>query len=89
MRHITDPMLDRIEPLLEQLRAIDGLVETQAAACSTGGRSAFLHFHDDGDDIYADVRLDGDDFERMRVTTKAEQRALVAAVRRAIRRRAR
>ena len=45
---------------------------------------ACLHFHADGDDTYADVRLDGDEFERTRATTKAEQRALVAAVRRAL-----
>jgi len=30
------------------------------------------------------VRLTGDEFERTRTTTKAEQRALVAAVRRAL-----
>ena len=44
------------------------------AGISTDGR----------DDIYADVRLQGDDFERTRVTTDAEQRALVTAVRRAL-----
>ena len=45
---------------------------------------ACLHFHADGDDIYADVRLYTDDFDRTCATTKAEQRALVAAVRRAL-----
>ena len=47
--------------------------------------NAFLHFHEDGErDMYADVKLHGPEFERMRVTTKAEQRVLVAAVRRAL-----
>jgi hypothetical protein len=45
---------------------------------------ACLHFHADGDDTYADVRLEGDEFERSRATTEAEQRALLAAVRSAL-----
>ncbi len=43
-----------------------------------------MHFHADGDDTYADLRLEGDEFERMRATTKAEQRKLVQIVRRAL-----
>jgi hypothetical protein len=45
---------------------------------------AFLHFHEDGNDVYADCRLDGAEFDRMRVTTGVEQRKLVAAIRKAV-----
>jgi hypothetical protein len=83
MRHARDDDLDRIEPLLAQLREIDGLTEKSRGVFYRRSR-AWLHFHADGDDTYADVRFDGDDFERQRATTKAEQKALVSAVRRAL-----
>jgi hypothetical protein len=84
VRHARDTDLDRIEPLLAQLRAIDGLTEKSRGVFYRRSK-ALLHFHADGDDTYADVRIDSDDFERTRATTKAEQHALVAAVRRALR----
>ena len=83
VRHARDDDLDRIEPLLAQLRALDGLTEKSRGVFYRRSR-ACLHFHADGDDTYADVRFAGDEFERTRATTKAEQRALVAAVRRAL-----
>jgi hypothetical protein len=83
VRHPRDGELDRIEPLLVQLRTLDGLTEKGRGVFYRRSR-AFLHFHVDGDDIYADVRLTGDDFDRARTTTKAEQKALVAAVRKAL-----
>ena len=81
VRHARADDLERIEPLLDELRALDGLIEKSRGAFYRKSQ-AFLHFHADGDDIYADVRLDPVTFERMRVTTKAEQRALVARYRR-------
>jgi hypothetical protein len=83
MRHARDDDLDRIEPLLVQLRGIDGLTEKSRGVFYRRSR-ACLHFHADGNDAYADVRFDGDDFERTRATTKTEQKALVSAVRRAL-----
>jgi N-acetylglutamate synthase-like GNAT family acetyltransferase len=83
VRHARDDDLDRIEPLLEQLRSLEGLTERKRGAFYRGSR-AFLHFHEDNGDTYADVKLSGHAFERTRATTKAEQRALVAAVRRAL-----
>ena len=83
MRHARDTDLDRIEPLLEQLRGIGGLTEKSRGVFYLRSR-ACLHFHADGDDTYADVRLTGDEFERTRATTKAEQQALVAEVRRGL-----
>jgi len=83
MRHARDEDLDRIEPLLVELRAVDGLTEKSRGAFYRRSR-AFLHFHADGADTYADVRFEGDEFERTRTTTKAEQRALIAAVRKSL-----
>ena len=83
MRHARADDLDRIEPLLAQLRALDGLTEKSRGVFYRRSR-AFLHFHADGDDTYADVRFAGDEFERVRVATAAERRALVASVRRAL-----
>jgi hypothetical protein len=66
------------------LRRVDGLQERSPGIFYVRSR-AFLHFHEDGDDIYADIRLDGDGFDRRRVTTRREQTALVGVVRRALR----
>ena len=76
MRHATEADLDRLEPLLVRLRTIEGLTERGLFQRRS---KAFLHFHGDGDDLYADVRLT-EDFVRRRVTTPADQEALVATV---------
>jgi hypothetical protein len=83
MRHARSDDLDRIEPMLAELRAISGLTEKSRGVFYRRSR-ACLHFHADGDETYADVRLEGDDFERTRATTRAEQRSLLAAVRSAL-----
>jgi hypothetical protein len=72
-----------IEPLLDRLRSLEGIAEKKPGTFYRRSR-AFLHFHEHGDDVYADVRLDGHEFERMRATTAAEQRTLVARVRTAL-----
>ena len=84
MRHATPESLETITDLLTQLRGIDGIVEKRPGAFSRGSR-AFLHFHEDPTGLYADVRIDAE-FERMRVTTKAERKRLLSVVRAAVRR---
>jgi hypothetical protein len=79
VRHATPRTLETLSDLLTELRGIDGIVEKRPGAFSRGSR-AFLHFHDDPTGSYADVRL-GAEFERFRVTTKREQRALVSRIR--------
>jgi hypothetical protein len=83
MRHARSDDLERIAPLLAQLRGLVGLTEKSPGSFYRRSRG-FLHFHAHGDEMYADVKLNGDEFERVRATTKAEQRALVAAVKRAL-----
>jgi hypothetical protein len=79
MRHATDEDLDGIDDLLARLRTIEPLQERKRGNFQLRSR-AFLHFHIDGDDVFADVRLDGEGFTRLRVTARAEQTSLVSAV---------
>ena len=85
MKHVTDAGLDELDGLLFDLRGVDGLKEKSRGVFYLGSR-AFLHFHEDPSGLYADVRLDGAEFERMRVATKAEQKRLLSRVRTALRR---
>jgi hypothetical protein len=83
VRHARPDDLERFAVVLAELRALDGLVERTPGSFYRKSKG-FLHFHVHGDDIYADVKLDGVTFERRRVTTRAEQRALVRSVRGAL-----
>lgn len=80
MRHARAEDLDRLNVVLTELRKMKGLRERSPGLFTRGSR-AFLHFHADGDDLYADIRV-AEDFERHRVTTRREQTALVSLVRR-------
>jgi len=80
VKHATPAALDRLESLMADLRAIDGLVERSRGVFYRRGR-AFLHFHEDPAGLFADLR-EGADFTRYRVTTAAERKALLAAARR-------
>jgi hypothetical protein len=81
VRHARDADLDKLEPLLTELRDVSTLREKKRGTFYRGSR-AFLHFHADPSGLYADVRL-ADEFERMRVTTPEEQRKLLTRVRQA------
>jgi hypothetical protein len=83
VRHITPARLTELEPLLGEIRTVAGLVERKPGTFYRRSRG-FLHFHEHGDEIYADVKLSGPDFERVRATTTAEQRALVARIRKSL-----
>ena len=81
MKHAGAQALDQLEPLLVDLRSIDGLVERSRGVFYKRSR-AFLHFHEDPSGMHADVRSAGsDDFERYRVDTPAEREAFLALVR--------
>ncbi len=84
MKHVSSGGLDELDDLLRELRGMDNLKEKKRGVFYRGSR-AFLHFHEDASGLYADVRIDAD-FERMRVTTKAERTRLLSATRAALRR---
>jgi hypothetical protein len=83
VRHATQDDLDRLEDLLADLRALRELRERKRGHFSLRS-AAFLHFHEDSGDFYADVKLDGS-FQRMPVTSRAEQLAFLGRVRDAVR----
>ena len=79
MKHAGGEALDRLEPLLERLRACPGMKEKTRGVFYRAGR-AFLHFHEDPAGLFADVRdAAGRDFDRVRVDDDAAA-ALVALV---------
>jgi hypothetical protein len=79
MKQAGPSALDRLEPLLRQLRKQPGLKGPKRGVFYRGSR-AFLHFHEHGDAFYADVRF-ADDFERLPATATAERLALLERVR--------
>jgi hypothetical protein len=79
VRHARTDALDELEPLLEELRRVPGLVETKRGVFSRRSK-AFLHFHEDASGLHADVRIT-DDFERFRVQTLEEQEQLLGLIR--------
>ncbi len=81
MRHASPEDLEQIADLVSALRATDTLTERTPGVFYRRSK-AFLHFHADPHGFYADVRIDHDaGFERVRVTTKAEQRRLLSSIR--------
>ena len=78
MRHARDADLDRLTPLLAQVRALPGLIEKKRGVFYRKSRS-FLHFHEDLKGLFADI---SDPDERIDVTAAAGQEALLAAARR-------
>jgi hypothetical protein len=82
VRHARGPALDRLEPLLADLRGYPQLTERTRGVFYRGSR-AFLHFHEDPSGLYADVRP-GEEFERLRVESAAERAELLATIDRAL-----
>jgi hypothetical protein len=80
MKHASPATIERLGPLLEKVRSLGRLSEKKPGIFYLKSR-AFLHFHEDGDEIYADLRLDGSDFERLPCTNRRDQQALVTSIR--------
>ncbi len=82
MKHASPAALESLTPLLEQLRAVEFLVEKRPGVFYRKSR-AFLHFHEDPEGFFADLRVSGDDFVRYPVTTTSQQRTLLKLIRNA------
>jgi len=78
VRHARAEDLTPLAPLLERLRGVAVLTEKGPGTFYRGSK-AFLHFHVDPAGLFADVRP-GADWERLRVDTAAQQRALLELV---------
>jgi hypothetical protein len=80
MKHAGAAALDRLEPLLKDIRKRDSLKEKSRGTFYRAGR-AFLHFHEHGaDELYADIRLEGDEFERIAVSAEDKRKALLRMI---------
>ncbi|HWF09403.1 MAG TPA: hypothetical protein VG297_13130 [Bryobacteraceae bacterium] len=79
MKHIGQTALDSIEPLLADLRKIEGLTERKRGLFYRKS-AAFLHFHEDPAGIFADIRSGGE-WLRMAVNTPVERGKLLRAAR--------
>jgi hypothetical protein len=81
MKHAGGAALDRLEPLLAEVRAARGLKQKSRGVFYLKGK-AFLHFHEDPAGLYADVRAaDGAAFDRLKVDEPPGAAALVEQVR--------
>ena len=81
VKHAGPAALDQLEPLLVEMRKCEGLRERKRGAFYRGG-SGFLHFHEDPEGFFADVKLkSGGDFIRFRVSTAAERKRFLALAR--------
>jgi hypothetical protein len=78
MKHATAQTLSRIEPLLEKLRGVPGLIEKRPGVFYRRS-AAFMHFHEDPAGIFTDLRIGGD-WERLPATTARERQALLRRV---------
>ena len=78
MKHASDRALDSIEPLLREIRELNGLVERKRGIWYLRSR-AFLHFHEDPAGLFADLKV-GPVFQRFRVVTAREHRKLLRRV---------
>jgi len=73
--------LQELEPWLQEVRAlgIDGLVE-KANGAFYKRRVGILHFHEDGDGVYADVKVDGE-WQRVQINGVQGKRAVLKMLR--------
>jgi hypothetical protein len=69
--------LKKLSPVLRQLREIKGVQETKPGIFYAR-RDAFIHFHDEGGLLFADLKKPGGSgFDRYPLDTPAQQRKLV------------
>lgn len=80
MKHAGSDALDRLEPLLIQLRCFAELKERSRGVFYRNGK-AHLHFHEDRRGLFADLR-EGDDWRRFDVSQNKGRKALLIALRR-------
>ena len=84
MAHADETALERLQPLLRQLREIKGLREIKPGTFYLKG-SAFIHFHDEGGELIADLKkAGGSGFDRYPVDAPPGQRQLVDDAKRRI-----
>lgn len=79
VKHASEQTLNSISEFLDGIRSIEGLKERKLGVFYRKSR-AFLHFHEDGGKIFADVRLKEPEFERFPSSTERERARLLGAI---------
>jgi len=82
MKHAGTDALGQLEPILDQIRRLDGLKEKKPGVFYRGA-SAFLHFHEDPTGFFADVKTGGD-FVRFPINSKPEVETFLRRARAAL-----
>jgi hypothetical protein len=75
MKHAGPDALDRLEPILREIRSLGGLKEKKRGAFYCGS-SGFLHFHEDPAGFFADLKI-GDDFVRFPINSKTQRQTFL------------
>src|SRR5208282_1000070 len=70
MKHAGPQALDQLEPILAEIRRLEGLREKKRGAFYRGS-SGFLHFHEDPAGFFADLKIGGD-FARFPINSKSQ-----------------
>ena len=81
MKHAGKEALAKLGPVLDALREHRALVERTPGSFYLRSKG-FIHFHEDPLGLFADLKEDLVSFSRHRVTTRPEQKELLARVKR-------
>lgn len=82
MKHAGQTALDALEDLLSSIRTL-GHFKEKSRGVFYYKSQAFLHFHEDPEGLFADLRIDGD-WQRFGVNTSDEKRQLLARAKAAL-----
>ncbi len=82
MKQAGPQALDRLEPILDEIRRLDGLKEKSRGTFYCGG-TGFLHFHEDPAGFFADLKTGGD-FVRFPINSTAETQTFLRRARAAV-----
>lgn len=78
MKHAGNAALDQLDGLLEEIRAF-GQLKEKGRGVFYRKAEAFLHFHEDPEGLFADLRVDGS-WERLAVNSTAEKQKLLLRI---------
>ena len=82
MKHATPPALAELKALIGDLRKLPGVTERRPAIFYAKGK-ALLHFHEDPDGLFADIK-GNEDWERFAVNTVRERTAFLKRASKAV-----
>lgn len=83
MRHVRESDLERLAAFLADLDAIcakNPALKARKKGVYYMKSKAFLHFHEDAGELFADVKLDGIAFDRFNVSRRNDQHQLLRAI---------